>query len=767
MTNTISMEKYVDPGIPRVNTIINNIHIPNTLIDLGAAINVMTLETMKTLQLTNLQHTTIVLELVDRSKVIPEGILEDIIVSLDSWEYPVEFLVLQPKSNLGGHPIILRRPWLATVDAFIGCRSGNMIISRGTERKQLTLYPSAQSPVVAHNLWLDDKYNDKNCSSLDVSEELRNDQYHAADELLAQNFQETCTINSLQTTFHNIFPIQSITNTQSKTIEISPGKTLNIGTHLDSSQEEKLIQLLRKYQKEFTWGYTDMHEIHPETCTHHIYIDSNVKPVRQPQRRMNPMLQDVVREELQKLLRVNFIYPISDSQWVSPLVVVPKKNGKWRICVDYRQLNKATLKDYFPLPFIDQVLDTLAGKSSFSFLDGFSGYNQIRIALEDQDKTTFTFPWATYAYNVLTFGLYNSPATFQRVVLDIFADLVHDCVEVYMDDFSVYGDSFEHALMNLEKVLKRCIEANLSLSNEKCFIMLNEGIVLGHYISSHGIKVDPSKIQISVDLPIPKTQKEQAFETLKAKLSTTPVLKGPNWSLPFHIFTYASNTAVGASLGQKEQSCHYVIYFISKNLTPEELNYTVTEKEMLGVIHVVNKFGHYITGYEVFVHTDHSTIKHLMNKPVTSGRVTRWLLLLQEFNITVLDRPGKENQVADFLSRLQNLGEAVPVEDSFPDENLFAISIVNPWYDDLVNYLSTRRTPPSFTPKEKKRLIKQSARYSWVNGDLFYTGYDMIIRRCVRNDEIIDILKSFDDEPCGGDFAAKRTTFKILNLGYY
>eukprot|EP00253_Pinus_taeda_P016362 PITA_16362 len=157
MTNTISMEKYVDPSIPRVTTIINNIHIPNTLIDLGAAINVMTLDTMKTLQLTNLQRTTIVLELADRSKVIPEGILEDIIVSLDSWEYPVDFLVLQPKSNLGGHPIILGRPWLATADAFIGCRSGNMIISRGTERKQLTLYPSAQSATVAHNLWLDDK----------------------------------------------------------------------------------------------------------------------------------------------------------------------------------------------------------------------------------------------------------------------------------------------------------------------------------------------------------------------------------------------------------------------------------------------------------------------------------------------------------------------------------------------------------------------------------------------------------------------------------
>ena len=141
---------------------------------------------------------------------------------------------------------------------------------------------------------------------------------------------------------------------------------------------------------------------------------------------------------------------------------------------------------------------------------------------------------------------------------------------------------------------------------------------------------------------------QKAFETLKEKLTTTPILKGPNWSLPFHISTNASSTAIGASLGQKEDSFNYAIYFISKNLTPTELNYTVTEKEMLAIIHAVNKFQHYITGYEIFVHTDHSAIKYLMNKPITNGRVTRWLLLLQEFNITVLDKLGKQKQVADF-----------------------------------------------------------------------------------------------------------------------
>lgn len=191
-----------------------------------------------------------------------------------------------------------------------------------------------------------------------------------------------------------------------------------------------------------------MRGIDPNTYSHRIYTQEGARPVKQHQRRMNPSLKDIVKEELQKWLNVNFIYLISDSKWVSPLVVVPKNNGKWQICVDYRELKKATLKDYFPLPFIDQVLDTLAGKKYFSFLDGFSGYNQIQIAPEDQEKTTFTYLWGTYAYRVLPFGLYNAPTTFQRVVLGIFSDLTNDCVEVFMDVFSIYGETFQEDLDN-------------------------------------------------------------------------------------------------------------------------------------------------------------------------------------------------------------------------------------------------------------------------------------------------------------------------------
>ena len=201
----------------------------------------------------------------------------------------------------------------------------------------------------------------------------------------------------------------------------------------------------------------------------------------------------------------------------------------------------------------------------------------------------------------------------------------------------------------------------------------------------------------------------------------------------------------------------YDIYFIRKNITPVEMNYTVIEKEMLEVVHAVNKFRHYIASYEIFVLIDHSSLRYLMNKPITNGRIKRWLLFLQEFNIIILDRPGRENQVVDFLSRLNNSSEVVPVSDNFPHEHLFAISVITPWYVDIANYLSSGKLPPSMTSKEKKRIIKQSARHTWVNGDLFYTGYDLIIRRLVRQDEVLEILKACHDEPCGGHFVDKWT----------
>ena len=240
-------------------------------------------------------------------------------------------------------------------------------------------------------------------------------------------------------------------------------------------------------------------------------------------------MKEVVKKEVQKLLEAGMIYPISDSAWVSPVQVVPKKGGMtvihnekneliptrtitgWRMCIDYRKLNQATRKDHFPLPFMDQMLERLAGKAYYCFLDGYSGYNQIVVDPEDQEKTAFTCPFGVFAYRKMSFGLCNAPATFQRCMLAIFSDLIEKCIEVFMDDFSVFGSTFDDCLENLDTVLKQCVETNLVLNWEKCHFMVKEGIVLGHRISGKGIEVDKAKVEVIEKLPPPTSRVSEAF----------------------------------------------------------------------------------------------------------------------------------------------------------------------------------------------------------------------------------------------------------------
>ncbi|GKC48005.1 reverse transcriptase domain-containing protein, partial [Tanacetum coccineum] len=254
-------------------------------------------------------------------------------------------------------------------------------------------------------------------------------------------------------------------------------------------------------------------------------MEDDFKPVIQPQRRLNPKVQDVVKNEIVKLLDSGLIYPISDSSWVSHIHVVLKKGGMtvvlndnnelipsrtvtgWRVCINYHKLNNATRKDHFPLPFIDQMLERLYGNEYYCFLDGFLGFFQIPIAPEDQEKTTFTCPYGTFAYRRMPFGLCNAPATFQRCMTAIFHDMVEDFMEVFMDDFLVFSNSFDCCLANLDRMLARCEETNLVLNWEKCHFKVKEGIVLGHKISGAGIEVDRAKIDVIAKFPYPTNVK--------------------------------------------------------------------------------------------------------------------------------------------------------------------------------------------------------------------------------------------------------------------
>nr|GEZ05014.1 DNA-directed DNA polymerase [Tanacetum cinerariifolium] len=481
-----------------------------------------------------------------------------------------------------------------------------------------------------------------------------------------------------------------------------------IAKDLSVDEKSALIKVLKSQKQAIAWKLTDIKGIDPEFCYHKILLEEDYTPKVQSQRRVNPKIHDVIKKEVEKILDAGLIYPISDSPWASSIHYVPKKGGmtvitndenelvptrlitRWRVCVDYRKLNEATKKDHFPLPFMDQMLERLAGNEFYCFLDGFSCYFQIPIDPKDQEKTTFTCPYETFAYKRMPFGLCNAPSTFQRCMMTIFHDMIEQTMEVFMDDFSVFGNSFSTCLTNLEKMLKRCEDTKLALNWEKSHFMVKEGIVLGHKILKKELKStnpkskfikDFSKISRPMTHLIEKNAPFvffddciQDFRTLKEKLTEAPILIAPDWDQPFELMCDASDFAVRVVLGQRIKKHFRPIHYASKTMNEAESNYTTTKKEMLPVVYAFEKFCSYLIMNKSIVYTDHSAPKYLFSKKDAKARLLRWILLFQEFDFKVVDAKGAENYAADHLSRLENPYENVfnpkEINESFPLETI-------------------------------------------------------------------------------------------------
>ncbi|CAA6674259.1 unnamed protein product [Spirodela intermedia] len=401
-----------------------------------------------------------------------------------------------------------------------------------------------------------------------------------------------------------------------------------IAADLSNEQEEELLDVLRKNKKAMGWKMDDLRGIDMRVCMHSIYLEEGARTSREPQRRLNPNMMEIVKKEIL-------------NKWVSPTQVVPKKSGitviknengdeiqtrlttGWRVCIDYRKLNSVTRKDHFPLPFTDQILEKLAGKNFFCFLDGYSGYNQIYINPLDQEKTTFTCPFGTFAFKRMPFGLCNAPATFQRCMLSIFSDMIGKCMEIFMDDFSVFGESFDECLNHLQHIRS----------------FLGHAGYYRKFIQDFSKISKPLTMLLSKDVPFNFDEKcFESFSEIKRLLTEAPILQAPDWSLPFEIMCDASNYAVGAVLGQTKESKPIVISYASKTISDAQLNYTTTEKELLAVVFSLERFRSYILGAKIIIYTDHAALKYLLNKKDAKPRLLRWILLLQEFDLEIKDK---------------------------------------------------------------------------------------------------------------------------------
>ncbi|KAK8933442.1 hypothetical protein KSP39_PZI015251 [Platanthera zijinensis] len=850
-------KKLKDPGSFTIPCSIGMTFSGRALCDLGASINLMPLSIYTRLGIGEITPSSLTLQLADRSLAFPKGIVEDVLVKVANFIFPADFVVLDMDED-EEVPIILGRPFLATGRTLIDVHKGELTMRVNDEEVTFNVLKAMKFP-----------NDNEECYAIeevfvqprlihegdDLEQELLNMPPNEEEEEDLEMEEVVNTLNSYgKLPITRNFDIISRTSEptlmkpsilEPPTLDLKPlplhlkyvylGKDNTLPVIIDASLEREnelqLLEVLREFKSVIGWTLADRKGISPSICMHKILLEDEEKGSIEHQRRLNPPMKEVVMKEIIKWLDAGIIYPISDSKWVSPVQCVPKKGGMtiaknenneiiptraitgWRICMDYRRLNKMTRKDHFPLPFIDQVLDRLACSEYFCFLDGYSGYNQIVVAPEDQEKTTFTCPFGTFAFRRMPFGLCNAPATFQRCIIALLAELMEEGVEIFMDDFSVFGQSFNACLRVLSKVLRRCVETNLVLNWEKCHFMVREGIVLGHKVSSKGLEVDRAKVEVIEKLAPPMNVKGirsflghagfyrrfirdfskitkplchllekdtvfvfddkclEAFETLKKSLVSAPIVRAPDWTSSFILMCDASNYAVGVVLGQIHDKIFHVIYYASKTLINAQINYTTTEKELLAVVFAFEKFRSYLIHSKVVVYTDHAAIRYLVDKKEAKPRLIRWVLLLQEFDFEIKDRRGAENPIADHLSRLENGCEKdvhLEIRESFPDESLYVIKEESvPWYADFVNYIVSKVFSPGLSSQQRKRFLHQVKYYLWDEPYLFKICADQIIRRCVPEVEVHSILERCHASPYGGHFKGDRTARKVLESGLY
>ena len=462
--------------------------------------------------------------------------------------------------------------------------------------------------------------------------------------------------------------------------------------NLNPEQQAKLKQLLVDSQNTFSRSSHDLGRT--SLVEYKIDLVPGTRPIKQAPYRLPLAKRQDAEKEIKLMAEKDLIEP-STSPWSSPVIIIPKKTGGIRFCIDYRKLNKVTIQDSQALPRIDDSLDALGGAKWFSTLDLKSGFHQIGIREEDRPKTAFCIPGGgLWQFKVMPFGASTSPAVFERLMERVFAGLTYVTLLIYLDDIIIYGKTFEIHLENLKEVLRQLKEANLKLNAEKCLFFQTEVTFLGHLVSEKGISTAPEKVKSVQEWPIPTNVSEVrsfvglcsylrrfipgfstickplhvltekghnfewseqcqiAFNTLKAALTSALVLAFPQESGgEFVVDCDSSNVALGAALSQVQDGQERVIAYYSKCFSRSERRYCTTRKELLAVVCSIKHFHHYLYGRHFTVRSDHGSFRWLMNFKNIEGQVARWLEFLASYEFDIHYRPGISHQNADSMSR--------------------------------------------------------------------------------------------------------------------
>jgi len=464
---------------------------------------------------------------------------------------------------------------------------------------------------------------------------------------------------------------------------------IKIGSSLSLDEKRQLWNLITQYPSVFSKHSKDLGR--SNLFKHRIITNENV-PIKQRPYRVGFKERREITRITHDLLDKKLISH-SNSPWSSPVVLVMKKDGTYRFCVDYRRLNEISKKDSYPLPRIDDALDRLSGAKYFSTMDCDSAYYQVEVDERDREKTAFITPDGLFEFNVMPFGLTNAPATFQRLIDTVLSHYKWSIALVYLDDIFVFSATFSQHLENLELIFKALQQANLKLKPSKCKFADHELLFLGHIITPNGVKVNPAKLKAVTNFPTPTklkdvqafvslcsyyrrfvpnfaqiakpltqlTQKDvpfkwtddckNAFETLKNALLSDKCLAYPDDYSPTEIHTDASYEGLGTTLVQVQNGVERVVAFASRSLAPYEKNYSASELECMGVIYGIEKFHPYIYGRKFKVVTDHCSLCFLMNTKDPRGRLARWALRLQPYDFEIVYKSGRKHLAVDALSR--------------------------------------------------------------------------------------------------------------------